>query len=177
VFFGWLALRTIRRRPQELIGGGLAKVGLALSLVCLLVGTSISVTVYLTEVPEGFERIGWSQLQPDKEHPELPVPPFAISMNEKPVFIKGYIYPSDRKSNLGRFVLVPDMGTCCFGGSPELTDMIEVTLKDPLRTSWSTRIRRLAGTLLVDTKKKPVSGLGGVYYRLQVTHMDGKVAE
>ena len=174
---GFVALRSIRQRPTELIGAGLAKIGLALSLVCLIGGTAIATTIYLTEVPEGYERISFSQLQPDEVRPDLPVPPFAIERNEKKVFIKGYIYPSDRKSNLSRFVLVPDMGTCCFGGQPKLTDMIEVTLEDPLRTSWSTRVRKLAGTLLVDTRKKPVTGLDGVYYRMKVEYMDGQEAE
>ena len=69
------------------------------------------------------------------------------------------------------------MGTCCFGGQPKLTDMVEIILDDPLRTSWSTRRRRLGGTLMVDTRKKPISGLDGVYYVMKVNYMDGQFAE
>jgi len=177
IIVGIMALRTIRRRPSELIGGGQAKIGLALSLVCLVAGSSIATTVYMTEVPEGYERISFSQLQPDKSRPELPVSPFALEQNAKQVFLKGYIYPGDRKSNLSRFVLVPDMGTCCFGGQPKLTDMVEIILEDPLRADWSTRRRRLGGTLMVDTRKKPITGLDGVYYVMKVNYMDGRFAE
>jgi hypothetical protein len=101
------------------------------------------------------------------EHPQLPVSPKALELNGKKVFIKGYVYPDGRQSNIKRFVLVPDMGTCCFGGQPKLTDMIEVTLTDPDRIKYSFQKRKLAGELLVDTQLKPVTGLGGVYFQLK----------
>jgi len=87
------------------------------------------------------------------------------------VFIKGYVYPDGQQYNIKRFILIPDMGTCCFGGQPKLTDMVEVTLRDPLRTVFERRKRRLAGTLSVDLRLKPVSGLGGVYYRLDAEYV------
>jgi hypothetical protein len=49
--------------------------------------------------------------------------------------------------------------------------MVEVTLRDPLRTVFELRKRRLAGTLAVDTRLKPVSGVGGVYYRLDAEYV------
>ena len=62
------------------------------------------------------------------------------------------------------------MGTCCFGGQPKLTDMIEVTLDEPLRIEYSMRKRKLAGIFKVDTQLKAIDGLGGVYYQLQANH-------
>ena len=64
------------------------------------------------------------------------------------------------------------MGTCCFGGNPALTDMIEVTLQPPKHIDFSWRKRKLGGILHVDTKLKPVSGLNGVYYRLDAEYLD-----
>ena len=127
--------------------------------------------MYATEVPEGFQRISFADLQPVPEAPQLPIPPKALELNGKKVFIKGYVYPDGQQYNIKRFILIPDMGTCCFGGQPKLTDMVEVTLRDPLRTIFERRKRRLAGTLTVDIRLKPVSGLGGVYYRLDAEYV------
>lgn len=168
---GFKAVRQISARPAELTGLGIARIGTILSALIVIGSIAIATTVYLTEVPEGYERISFPAMQPDDAHPELPVPPYAIERNGKNVFVKGYVYPDDTKSELHRFVLVPDMGTCCFGGQPALTDMIEVTLKDPLRIKYSLKMRRLGGILKVDTRKKPVSGLGGVYYQLSADYV------
>ena len=168
---GIRAIRQIKSRPAELTGLGMARFG---TILCALLGfgsIAIAATVYLTEVPDGYERISFVDLQPLDSQPDLPVPPFAIERDGKKVFIPGYVYPDDTKSELQRFVLVPDMGTCCFGGQPKLTDMIEVTLKDPLRIKYSYKRRRLGGVLKVDTTKKPVSGLDGVYYQLEADYL------
>ena len=169
---GWGAIRAIRRRPEELSGMGVAKCGVGLSLISLLGGISLASYVYTTEVPDGFQRISFTELQPDKQHPELPVPPAAIDLDGQKIFIKGYIYPDNRQGDLTKFVLVPDMGTCCFGGQPKLTDMIEVTLEDPLRVQYSFRKQRLAGVLRVDKRLKPVNGLQGVYYQLRASYVN-----
>lgn len=171
LFVGVGALRAIARRPNELTGRGLARIGVTICSLTLVSSTAIAVIVYVTEVPAGYQRISYADLQPDEARPDLPVPLKAIDLDGERVFVKGYIYPSDKTANLKRFVLVPDMGTCCFGGQPKLTDMIEVTLQDPLRTRYNRRRRRLAGTLHVDTRKKPVSGLDGVYYQLDVDYI------
>ena len=42
------------------------------------------------------------------------------------------------------------MGTCCFGGEPKLTDMIEVKLEGSLAIEYARRKRKLAGTFKVD---------------------------
>ena len=49
--------------------------------------------------------------------------------------------------------------------------MIEVTLQEPLRVDFSYRKRKLGGTLKVDSKLKPVSGVNGVYYQLDVDYL------
>jgi hypothetical protein len=63
------------------------------------------------------------------------------------------------------------MGTCCFGGQPKLTDMIQVTLQDPLRIRFSLTRRHLGGTFRVDGRFKPISGLRGVYYQLEADYV------
>ncbi len=94
-----------------------------------------------------------------------------VELNETRVFIKGYVYPDGQSSNIKQFVLVPDMGTCCFGGQPKLTDMVQVTLKDPHRIRYSYQLRRLAGVFRVSPYKKSIAGLDGVYYQLEADYV------
>lgn len=169
---GLLAIQRIRRYPDELTGTRLAAVGVALGLVVLVGGAARHAYVYAHEVKEGYKRISFSDLQPSKERPDLPVPPEALDLNGQKIFVKGYVYPDGQSDGIKRFVLVPDLGTCCFGGQPKLTDMIEVTLRDPLRVSYSRSRLKLHGVLKVDTALKPVSGLNGVYYQLDVDQVD-----
>ena len=171
VFVGWRALSQLRRYPAELSGRPAALAGLALSGLLLIGGGGLHAVVYATEVPEGFQRISFRDLQPVSAAPHLPVSPKALDLDGEKVFIKGYLYPDGQQDNIKRFILIPDLGTCCFGGQPKLTDMVEVTLRDPLRTFFAMRKRSLAGTLIVDTRLKPVSGLGGVYYRLDAEYL------
>jgi hypothetical protein len=166
-----VALGQLRRYPAELSGRLAALIGLALSVVLLIGGSVLHAVAYATEVPEGFQRISFADLQPVREAPQLPVSPKALELNGQRVFIKGYLYPDGQQYNIKRFILIPDLGTCCFGGQPKLTDMVEVTLRDPLRTVFELRKRRLAGTLIVDTRLKPVSGVNGVYYRMDAEYV------
>lgn len=171
IVFGLVALGKIRRYPNELTGRLAALIGIALSSVTLIGGGALHAYVYATEVPEGYERISFNELQPDKRRLGEVVPQRAFDLNGKQVFIKGYLYPDGQLYNIKQFVLIPDMGTCCFGGQPALTDMIEVTLKDPLRVEFARRKRKFAGTLIVDGSLKPVNKLGGVAYRLKADYV------
>lgn len=162
---------SVVRYPNELTGKSLAIAG-ALLGVCLFVGGIARHSyIYATEVPEGHLRITFSDLQPDKNNPRMPVSPGAIELNGKQIFVKGYLYPDKQQYNIKRFVLVPDLGTCCFGGQPKLTDMIEVTLEEPLQTTYNMKKRKLAGTFKVDTTLKPVADVTGVYYQLKADHL------
>jgi hypothetical protein len=169
---GLLALIKIRRYPDELTGAPVAMLSALLGVVVFLGGSARHAWIYAHELKPGYVRTSFSDLQPVRERPELPVSPAAIRLNGKKVFIKGYVYPDGQGDGIKRFVLVPDLGTCCFGGQPKLTDMVEVTLRDPLRVSYSRRRLKLHGILKVDTTLKPVSGLNGVYYQLDVDQVD-----
>ena len=86
---------------------------------------------YLTEVPDGYERISYADLQPDPAQAGQVVPPSALELEGKKIFIKGYIYPGREKDGIRQFLLVRDQGDCCFGGNPKITDRIQVTLVEP----------------------------------------------
>ncbi len=164
---GLVSARRIKRYPSELSGRGMALAGCIGSLVLLISGAAFHTVIYVTEVPEGYERISFQMLQPEAGTGTY-VPESALALNGKRVFVKGYIHPSVGGLGMVRqFVLVPDLGTCCFGGQPKLTDMIEVTLPEHLGVQYSRRKQKLAGTLIVDTKLKRVDGLTGVFYQLK----------
>ena len=168
---GTAAWHKIRNRALELTGKPLAITGLSLSSVLLIGCSTLHIYIFLTEVPDGYQRISFFDLQPEPGALD-PVPESAVALNGKQIFIKGYVYPGDQRRALKQFVFVPDMGTCCFGGQPKLTDMIEVTLKDPNRVDFSYRKRRLGGILRVDPQLKPISGLQGVYYQLEADYLN-----
>lgn len=168
---GIVGARSIKRYPEEFSGLGLARAGTAMCVVILIGATVLHATIYALEVPEGYQRISFYELQPDEDHPDLPIPPAAKALDGQKVFIKGYVYPDGQQSNIQKFVLVPDRGTCCFGGQPKLTDMVEVTIRTSDRIRYSYQMRKLAGVLHVDERLKPVNGLGGVYYQLDAEYV------
>ncbi|MCA9121617.1 MAG: DUF4190 domain-containing protein [Planctomycetaceae bacterium] len=169
--FGINGYRNVVRYPNELTGKRLAIIGTLVGATVFIGGIARHSYVYATEVPDGYVRISFADLQPDKNKPWIPVPETALAFDGEKIFVKGYLYPDGQQYNIKRFVLVPDLGTCCFGGQPKLTDMIEVTLEEPLQTVYNMKKRRLAGVMKVDTTLKPVSGVNGVYYQLKANHL------
>ena len=165
MLIGVLSVWKLKNRQQEFTGYNLARIGLALSTTLLLVGVSHAIYTYMTEVPDGFERLTFSQLQPDPGYPHIPFAPVAADFADKQVFVKGYVYPDDQLGDIKRFILVPDFGACCFGGKPKLTDMMQVTLDDPHRVKYSYFNRSLAGTFRLRTST--ASKVGEVVYHLE----------
>lgn len=163
--FGILGLSNIRKYPAELTGKTAAVLGTSLGVALFIGGIACHVLVYSTEVPEGYQRLSFDVLKADARMPDYP-PPEAQEMDGKQVFIKGYIYPGQQRLELKKFVLVPDLGTCCFGGSPQQTHMIEVILERGKTLDYSMTKRGLAGVLKVNPSLQPVQGRPGVYYQL-----------
>jgi hypothetical protein len=168
---GFVGLSTIRRYPEEYTGTRLAIAGITLCSLLFVGGASWHTYDYLTEVPEGYVRTGFWELQPDPDYPELPVSPKSLELSGKPVFIKGYIHPGVASlGKVDRFILVPDMGTCCFGGDPKATDMIEVYVPDPAERIGYSRTRvKLAGEFgVTQVPSKSLGMKNGVWYHLNV---------
>jgi hypothetical protein len=168
--FGIIGFFQTRKFPDELTGRLPAILGSVLCAIVFVAGTATHSVIYATEVPDGYNRISFNSLKSNGEGPDVP-PPEALDLNGEQVFLKGYMYPDGQKHRVKRFVLVPDLGTCCFGGQPKLTHMVQVTLTGALNIDYSLRARRLAGTLTVDQSLKPVSGVNGVYYELTANYV------
>jgi hypothetical protein len=168
IVFAASALVRIRRNPDLLTGSVFARVGLVLSVLGWAAGWGWLTYDYLTEVPPGYARITYAELQADDAGNQVPAT--AQALDGKRVFIKGYVYPGAQTQGIRRFVLVRDNGTCCFGGSlPKLNDMLDVTLADPLRVTYSTGVFRVAGTFHVRKTESP--GLGQVLYQLEADYV------
>ncbi|HMC11739.1 MAG TPA: DUF3299 domain-containing protein [Pirellulaceae bacterium] len=167
---GIVGVRTVRRYPTEYTGGKLAHTGVIGGLILLVAGSASAAFTYTTEVPDGYNRVGFWELQPDPDEPGLPISPKAIDLTGKPIFIKGYMHPGVASmGKVNHFILVPDMGTCCFGGQPKPTDMIEVFVPDGKdRVAYSPRRIKLAGTFLLADRPTQSLGLNNVWYHMQV---------
>ena len=171
VVLGWAGLVTIRRYPLEYTGRSLARLGMFLGIGQFVVGSALASYTYATEVPEGYVRVGFWELRPDPEVPlPAPVSERAVELHEKQIFIKGYIHPGVAGTGpVDHFILVPDMGTCCFGGQPKPWDMIEVKIKDKAdRVVYSTKNVKLAGSFAIEPTRGKALGLTDVWYHMQV---------
>jgi hypothetical protein len=170
VLLGIVARRTIRKRSDELTGTSLATIGLILSVIFGVAGPSYQGYVYATEVPDWATRISYAELQPDPDVTGQLIPPSAIALNGKKIFIKGFVYPGKQTDGIQRFVLCRDQGDCCFGGDPKITDRIDVVLANPLRLTYSPRMFKVAGTFRIEPAQDP-EGLGAVYYHLDADYL------
>jgi len=169
ILLGYSAYRNIKRYPEEYTGLNLARFGMMLCLLLVIGGASFHAFVYATEVPEGYERVSFSELQPEGFVPDWPKR--AKELQGKPIFIKGYMHPG--VSGMGRvsqFVLVPDMGTCCFGGQPKVTDMILVHTTPGSRLTYGARVVRLAGKFGIGEQPQEYAGVKNVLYRLEADY-------
>ena len=173
IVLGVLGRVSISRYPLELTGIKLANMGMVFGGVLFVVANSLHIYEYMTELPEGYMRVSFYDLQPERGSP-LPISEMAIrELDGKKIFIKGYVHPGvDGMGATNQFVMVRDMGTCCFGGQPKVADMIEVTLQDPHRIKYSTRRRKLGGILtIVPPHGEAIGDLEAGYFKLDADYL------
>jgi len=164
LLIGLRGLSSIKR--YDMAGLGFARAGLGLSVLALFTGAGVHLYESMTEVPEGSVLITYAALQP--KGGEM-IPDSAKALDGKKVFIKGYMYPGDQTKGIKEFVLCRDNGTCCFGGQPKLTDMIQVQLKEPLTVDFHSGLRHIAGNFKVEQSIGP-SSVGTVLYKLEADY-------
>jgi hypothetical protein len=171
VVLGITALRTIRRYPDEFEGSLVAKAGMVVNSLVLLGGISFHSYVYATEVPDGYTRVSFFDLQSPEHLPDLPTNK-AVEIDGEAVFLKGYIHPSSGSGLLRRFILVPDLGTCCFGGQPRSTDMIEVTLTGGQTVRAGLTKLKLAGKFMLNPQAQKAADFDNqIFYQMRVDQL------
>jgi hypothetical protein len=148
---GWRALRQIARTPEEFTGQALAWTGIGLAVAASMAGCAWLLLARFSEVPIGYQRVEYAELQPNANVPNEKVPPAAIDFDGKKVYVKGYMVPSRQQTRLTRFFLCPTNGDCtfCFP-NPKPTEIILVNLTSDLVTDYTTRLIGLGGRFHVD---------------------------
>jgi len=171
IALGWNAWQRIREVPGELTGRGLAWAGMALSVVLGALGGGALWAYEMREVPWGYTKVDWDDLQPDRDDPSELIPPDAMELDGKRIFIKGYMYPGRQTIGIKRFVLVPTVGHCSFC-SPQIksTEMIVADLQGDLRTTYKRRVTSIGGTLRID-QLEVAKPFGGFPYVLEVDYV------
>lgn len=155
------------RRSEGLLGGtGLTIIGIAFSALFLIGGGSLHAYAYATECPPGFERVNFTSDIAAKgfvsENGEFQIHPDVKKLDEQPVFVKGYMYPTRQTEGIQSFVLCRDSGQCCFGGQPKLTDMILVEMPEDRAVNYLVGLVAIAGTFHT-VNQQDAAGLNPVY--------------
>ena len=124
----------IGRSKGAFAGMKFAIIGLLLSGTSAIGGTAHQFYLYEHEVPEGYERVSFTKDISKKafivEEGIQDVHPDVKALVGQPIFLKGYMYPTQKQSGITEFLLLKDSGDCCFGGQPALEDMINVLTPD-----------------------------------------------
>ena len=164
ILLGWLAAGRIHENPSELTGLGLARAGMCVSLVFLVLGYGWLIFQQVKEFPWGYTVITYEDLQPE---PGQYVSQKARNMDGNLVGIRGYISPGRQQVGLKQFVLCPIIGNCHFCiTEPKPTEMIRVKLAGDLAVRYTTRLLRLGGKFRVDAQAP-----GGVPYFLEADYL------
>jgi len=170
IAFALTALSNIRRYPNEVLGKGLAKFGLASCIAAIVGSITLGVVTYASEVPEGYMRLTFSQLDLPKDKPVLTKE--IQDLDGKRIFIRGYVHPGVADfGKVKQFVLVGDLGVCCFGGQPEPYDMIDVSFVNENAIRYSRKLRRIGGVLRLQRPKKTVGQIQSGYYKLEADYV------
>lgn len=161
LLLGFLALRQIDRAPEEKVGRGVARVGMGLSVVLWALGGYLW-AAWLSEVPPGYKVVTFKMLQPDKTRGQLPEK--ARELDDKRIFIKGFMYPGRQSIAIKSFILVPTRGHCkfCTANIPP-TERIEIELVGDLTANFSTHLIGVGGRLTVN----PSAGSGRSPYLVE----------
>ena len=169
IFVGGFAVYRIRKANGALGGKTWARLGLYGSLVCFVAGIATHAYAYATEIPAGHIRVNFPHDISNKQfvyvngvrelHPDVAL------LDGQKIFIKGFMYNTQKQTGLDNFVLLKDNGKCCFGGAPKPFDMMVVKLQNGKTVDKIDGLISVAGTL----KCYPQSP--GAVYLLEATYV------
>lgn len=154
VLIGVVSVFRIRAEGGLVKGMWMAVAGCVLSMSSLSLGSTRMVWNYQHECPEGYQRVNFPNDIAAKQflyfgaarklHPDV-----APYVNQK-LFLKGFMWQTQKTDGLKGFVLLKDNGECCFGGKPQPYDMMWVELQDDQTTRAWTSLVAVSGTLEVN---------------------------
>lgn len=165
IVLGRLALKRIRRAPDELSGIGFAQAGIGLSVFFCAAGWLWMFYAQAKEVPHGYTKVEYEELQGDAVIGGRTVPKRALELEGKKIFVKGYMYPGRQQVDLKEFIISRDNGRCNFCmPNPTPTDLVRVTLTGDLRTDYTTHIVGFGGVLRVEQDPDKLARQGMAYH-------------
>jgi hypothetical protein len=166
----------LKKARGEYGGMWLAVCGFLMSLGFFASSAGLWAYGYRTEVPEGYRRLNFTEdisqkgFVIDKAKKDF-FNPEVKALDGQKVFIKGYMYPTNETRGLKSFLLVKDNAQCCFGGNPQINDMIMVTLKSGRGVDYHQGMLMAIGGVFHCQKATGPAGLTPVYV------IDGTMAE
>ena len=168
---GGLALRQIHAAPGEMTGRGFAIAGLALSIVFWASGAGYDLFVAIHEVPIGYTVVSFEDLQPDPEKPGELIPAKILELDDKFVYVRGYMYPGRRSTGIQQFVLVPTLGHCKFCQRDlKSTEMIQVNMVGDVLADYTIQRVGVGGKLHID-RQEALRPLGGMPYKIEADYL------
>ena len=156
IYFGVKALAQIERVPEEYTGRRLAQAGIGLGAAfgILLGGWLIFVA---SEVPHGYQVLDWADLEPDPKNQHEIVPSSAFELNDKKVYVRGYILPGRQQLRLKEFSICRTSDQCRFATKTNRPiDLIHIELMGDRTIDFTTHQIGIGGIFHVDDK--PLNG-------------------
>jgi hypothetical protein len=166
-----VALRQISAAPGEMTGKGFALAGLILSIAFWTLGAGYELFVAINEVPIGYVTISFEELQPDPTKPGELIPAKILDLDDKFVYVRGYMYPGRRTTGIQQFVLVPTLGHCNFCQRDlKSTEMIQVTTVGDVLADYTVQRTGVGGKLHID-RREAARPLGGLPYKIEADYL------
>jgi hypothetical protein len=148
--------------------GGLKLATVSAALMVLLAGSAAAFHTYnfATELPSGFQRVNFTDDISAKglvfQDDQIGVDPDVKKLDGSAIFLKGFMYPTQRVEGLTSFVLCKDNGQCCFGGQPKPTDMVLVEVQDGKAVNYRPGLIAIGGDFRIHPTLD-ATGLNPVY--------------
>ena len=170
--FGIVALIEIRKYPAEVTGKLAAQIGLGCGVLIAAGSIAMHTYVFMTEVPDGYERMTFSDLRLNKRT-KLPFSEKSPKLDGTKVFLKGYVRPGAKRTNLKNFILVGDFGDCCFGGNPKITEIVAVNIVSDDLIDHSYFLRKIGGTFRLNKNARLIDedGIPKVFYTIEADYI------
>ncbi len=148
---GWVAWKQIRKAPEEWTGATVVVVGVILSAVLWLGGCVWLIVARADKIPYGYKLITYAMLQPDPLKPTEPIPQTAIDLDDRKVYMEGYMQSRRTLTGIKEFILCPTNGNCPFcTPTPKPTEKVRVILQGDLETTYTTHLVGVAGRFRID---------------------------
>ena len=170
--FGIVALIEIRKYPAEVTGKLAAQIGLGCGVLIAAGSIAMHTYVFMTEVPDGYERMAFNDLRLNKRT-KLPFSEKSQKLDGTKVFLKGYVRPGAKRTNLKNFILVGDFGDCCFGGNPKITEIVAVNIVSDDLIDHSYFLRKIGGTFRLNKNARQIDedGIPKVFYTIEADYI------